>query len=110
MPIEWLGHAGTTLCFLAYLPQIIHLITERCSAGLCIRAYVMWIASALLLLAYAIAMGNAVFIILQSYQLCAGSLICFFGKKYEGRLCEDHGGESSSNTTAEGLEAPVALQ
>ena len=98
--MEWIGHAGTTLCILAYLPQIVHLIRERCSAGLCIRAYVMWIAAAVLLLSYAITRGDTVFIALQSYQLCAGSVIFFFCKKYEGRLCEEHGGQAADHETA----------
>ena len=91
MSIHWLGHLGTALCIAAYCPQILHLIKERCSAGLSVRAYGMWIASAFLLLSYAVAMGNAVFVVLQSYQLGAAALICVFCKKYEGRLCEDHG-------------------
>ena len=93
--MEWIGHAGTVLCVLAYLPQIVHLIRERCSAGLCLRAYVMWIGAASLLLSYAIATGDLVFIALQSYQLSAGSVILFFCKRYEGRLCEEHGGEGT---------------
>ncbi len=91
MPIHWLGHAGTTLCILAYLPQIIHLIRERCSGGLSARAYIMWATAAELLLAYSIAVGDAVFIALQSYQMGAAVLVCFFCKRYEGQLCEEHG-------------------
>jgi uncharacterized protein with PQ loop repeat len=90
----WLGFAGMTLCALAYLPQIIHLIRERCSAGLSVRAYVMWVVAGILLLCYAVAMRDAVFIALQSYNLAAATLICFFCKKYDGLLCEEHGGES----------------
>jgi uncharacterized protein with PQ loop repeat len=52
--IEWFGFLGTGLCFLAYLPQIVHLIKERCSAGLSLGAYFMWGIAAVLLLAYAI--------------------------------------------------------
>ena len=49
------------------------------------------------LLSYAVAVGDTVFIALQGYQLTAAMLICFFCKKYEGQLCEEH----------EGAEAPV---
>ncbi|NIS79660.1 MAG: hypothetical protein GTO14_05500 [Anaerolineales bacterium] len=94
MPMHWFGFAGTTLCVLAYLPQIIHLIRERCSAGLSFRAYMMWAVAAVLLLSYSVAMRDAVFIALQSYHLAAGTLVCFFCKKYEGLLCEEHGGKS----------------
>ena len=56
----------------------------------------MWIVSASLLLSHAVAMGDAVFVVLQSYQLGAATLICIFCEKYEGRLCEDHGGQQPS--------------
>ena len=94
MSIHWLGYAGTTLVILAYLPQIFHLLKERCSAGLCVRAYLMWVAASLLLLSYAVSQDDGVFVALQSYQLLSTGLICFFSKKYEHNLCEDHGGES----------------
>jgi len=94
MPMHWVGYAGMTLCAFAYLPQINHLIRERCSAGLSVRAYVCWIVAGALLLSYAVAMRDTVFIALQSYQLAAASLICFFSKKYEGFLCEEHRVES----------------
>jgi len=101
MSIHWLGHLGTTLCIAAYCPQILHLVRERCSAGISVRAYAMWVGSALLLLGYAIAMRDAVFIVLQSYQVAAATLICLFCKKYEGRLCEEHEapGRASSAVT-----------
>jgi uncharacterized protein with PQ loop repeat len=92
MPLHWLGYAGITLCALAYLPQIVHLIRWRCSAGLSMRAYLMWAVAAVLLLLYAITIRDTVFIVLQSYHLAAGTVICVFCKRYEGLLCEDHGG------------------
>ncbi len=93
MSIHWIGYAGTTVVVLAYLPQIIHLIRERCSAGLSHKAYLMWAGASALLLLYAVAIRNGVFIALQGYQLTAATLICFFCKKYEGQLCEEHDGE-----------------
>lgn len=97
MSMHWLGYTGTALVVLAYLPQIIHLITERCSAGLSMRAYLMWVTSAIFLLSYAISLGDQVFIALQSYQLLATTLICFYCKKYEYSLCEDHEGAVMRN-------------
>ena len=98
MTIHWLGYMGTALVIVAYLPQISHLITERCSAGLSVRAYVMWVTSAVLLLTYAISLGDGVFIALQTYQLVATAVICFCCKKYEHSLCEDHGGAPTNQT------------
>jgi uncharacterized protein with PQ loop repeat len=92
MSISWLGGIGTALVIVAYLPQIIHLVDEHCSAGLSFRAYVLWGLAAILLLSYAISQRDMVFIALQSYQLVATVLICFFAHKYEDSLCEIHGG------------------
>ena len=94
--IEWLGFAGITLCVLAYLPQIIHLIKEHCSAGLSPKAYFMWMISAVLLLTYSIVKEDPVFISLQGYHAGAGVLIFYFCLRYKGQLCEEHGGEPLS--------------
>jgi uncharacterized protein with PQ loop repeat len=93
MSIHWLGYTGTALVIVAYLPQIIHLVREQCSAGLSAGAYMLWGLAAILLLSYAISTRDPVFVALQSYQLGATVLICFFCKRYEGSLCEDHGGK-----------------
>ena len=93
--IEYLGFAGMTLCILAYLPQIIHLIKEKCSWGLSESAYIIWAIASMLLLSYAICARDTVFIALQSYQLGSTVLIIFFCRKYKGSLCEEHGGEPS---------------
>ncbi len=94
--IEWLGFAGMALCVLAYLPQIIHLLKEHCSAGLSPGAYCMWVIAALMLLAYAIAKSDAVFISLQSYNVGASTLILYYCLRYRSQLCEEHGGEPLS--------------
>lgn len=91
--IEWVGFTGIALCVLAYLPQIIHLIKEHCSAGLSPGAYCMWIIAALLLLTYAIAKRDVVFISLQSYHVAASTLILYYCLRYRDQLCEEHGGE-----------------
>ena len=91
--IEWLGFAGIALCVLAYLPQVVHLIKEHCSAGLSPGAYYMWVIAALLLLVYAIAKSDPVFISLQSYQLVASTVILYYCLRYRGQFCEGHGGE-----------------
>jgi uncharacterized protein with PQ loop repeat len=91
--IEWLGFAGIALSVLAYLPQIVHLIKEQCSAGLSLWAYSLWSMAALLLLAYAIARKDLVFISLQSYQAVATALVLYYCLRYRNQLCEDHGGQ-----------------
>ena len=90
--MSWLGGAGTALVIVAYLPQIVHLIREHCSAGISCTAFGMWGLGGVLLLSYAISLGDPVFTVLQTYQLGASSLICFFGYKYKDSLCDEHGG------------------
>ncbi len=104
--IEWLGFAGIALCVLAYLPQIIHLIKEHCSAGLSPGAYFIWIIAALLLLTYAIAKRDPVFISLQSYHVGASALILYYCLRYRDQLCEEHGGEPLA-VRLEGTRAEV---
>jgi uncharacterized protein with PQ loop repeat len=107
MSVQWFGYLGTTLVVLAYLPQIHHLIRERCSAGLSVRAYECWLVAAVLLVCYAVAVRDTVFIALQGYQLAAASIIYFLSKKYEGMRCEDHG---SRDATAERASVNVGVQ
>ncbi len=91
--IEWFGFAGIGLCILAYLPQVTHLIKERCSAGLSSGAYCMWGIAAMLLLSYAIIRRDPVFIALYTYQVGVITLICYYCRKFKGQFCEVHGGE-----------------
>ncbi|MGQ0592120.1 MAG: PQ-loop repeat-containing protein [Gammaproteobacteria bacterium] len=50
MSIHWFGYVGTALVIVAYLPQITHLIREKCSAGISFGAYAIWVVAAVLLL------------------------------------------------------------
>ena len=84
---EWLGFAGMALSVLAYLPQVIHLIRERCSGGLSPGAYCMWGIAASLLLIYAIAKRDPVFVSLQSYHVGASGLLFYYCLRYRGQPC-----------------------
>jgi uncharacterized protein with PQ loop repeat len=81
MEFEWLGFIGTGLVVLAYFPQLVHLVRERCSAGLSIGAYSMWATASVFLLIYAINLNDTVFIALQAFKVCATLLIMYFGVK-----------------------------
>ena len=94
MSIHWFGYVGTALVIVAYLPQITHLIRAKCSAGMSFGAYAIWVVAAGLLLAYAIMRRDPVFTALQSYQVVAAGLICFYAKRFEHGFCETHGGGS----------------
>ena len=96
MSIHLLGFAGTGLVIVAYLPQVTHLIRERCSMGVSSGAYLIWGIAALLLLSYAVVKRDPVFIALQSYQLGATTLIFLLSRRYRASVCELHGGHSGS--------------
>ena len=96
MEIEWLGYAGTFLVIVAYLPQIIHLTREGCTAGISINAYLTWSSASVLLLSYAIHQRDPVFIALQVYQLIVTTSILYLSYKHRGQNCDLHGGPGSA--------------
>jgi lipid-A-disaccharide synthase-like uncharacterized protein len=87
---ELLGIAGISIGALAYLPQVLHLAREHCSAGVSSRAWVMWLASSLLIGALALHRHDPVFITLQASSLTSSAAIVFLAHRYRGMLCEAH--------------------
>lgn len=88
---ELLGLTGAALAAYAYLPQITHLVRERCSAGLSERAFVLWLVSSVLMTTHAVGIGSPVFIVLGAQQIMATSVIAFFCHRYRGQACPSHG-------------------
>ena len=78
----------------------LHLIREKCSAGISFGAYAIWVVAAVLLLTYAILTRDPVFMALQSYQVLATGLVCFYSKRFEHNLCEIHGGSAQVEASA----------
>jgi uncharacterized protein with PQ loop repeat len=87
---ELLGFTGAGLVIIAYLPQVIHLIKERCSAGISLWTYQLWLAAAALLLAHAAMIGAVVFIILQAVTMILTAAVIVYAYKYHGLVCESH--------------------
>jgi len=87
---EVLGFIGIVIAVVAYVPQIVHLLKEKCSAGLSLQTYYLWLISSCLLLINAILIPSAVFIMLQICNLVAVSLIIMYGRKYQGMRCFTH--------------------
>ncbi len=85
-----LGFVGTGLVIVGYIPQIVHLIKERCTAGISITAFSLWCAASFLFLVHAATIGDAVFVVLQAVNLAAGGLIVWFCRKFEGEVCPFH--------------------
>jgi uncharacterized protein with PQ loop repeat len=85
-----LGSVATGLVIVGYIPQIVHLIKERCTAGLSISAFSLWCTASFLFLIHAAMIGDAVFVGAQTVNLVAGGLIVGFCKRYEGQVCPFH--------------------
>jgi lipid-A-disaccharide synthase-like uncharacterized protein len=87
---EIVGAAGIAISMLAYLPQVVHLAKEHCSAGVSSRAWVMWLISSLLIGSLALHRHDPVFILLQISTLTAAAVILFLAHRYRGLVCEAH--------------------
>jgi hypothetical protein len=87
---EILGAAGIVISALAYVPQVIHLAREHCSAGISSRAWAMWLTSSLLVGALAVHHRDVVFITLQVSTLASASVIVLLAHRYRGMTCEAH--------------------
>lgn len=87
---ELLGLTGAAIAAYAYLPQITHLVRERCSAGLSERAFGLWLLSSVLMTTHAISIRSPVFIVLGGQQIVATGVIAFFCRRYRGQVCPSH--------------------
>ncbi len=87
---EVAGFLGVVVAAAAYVPQITHLIGERCSAGISRPAFGAWLTSSVLMTAHALAIGAGVFIALGVVQVSATALILVFMVKYEHSFCASH--------------------
>jgi uncharacterized protein with PQ loop repeat len=85
-----LGLVATGLVIVGYIPQIVHLIKEHCTAGISISAFSLWCMASLFFLIHAAMIGDAVFIGAQTVNLVTGGLIVGFCKRYEGEVCPFH--------------------
>jgi hypothetical protein len=88
--LDSLGYAGTAVVIAAYAPQIWHLSRERCSAGISVRAYALWIGGSLLFLGHAVNINDSVFTLVQVVNVLALSAIVVLARRYSGQLCEMH--------------------
>jgi uncharacterized protein with PQ loop repeat len=85
-----IGLLGAAISGFAYLPQISHLINEKCSAGISQRAYALWILSSALLFINALYIHSLVFVVLGIIQLVSTITIYIFSSKYKNQVCEFH--------------------
>jgi lipid-A-disaccharide synthase-like uncharacterized protein len=97
---EILGIIGIAISVAAYVPQVIHLAREHCSAGVSSRAWAMWLAGGLLVGLVAVRRGDPVFILLQLSSLTSAAVILFLARRYKGMACETHAHLISARPTA----------
>jgi len=71
MGIELIGWLGSAVVIAAYWPQIYHLYVEKCAGGLSLMTWLLWLVSSSLLLAYAIILGDFLFICIQIINVIA---------------------------------------
>lgn len=88
--IELIGVLGIAISVLAYLPQVVHLAKERCSAGVSGRAWAMWLVSSVLIGALAVHRRDLVFILLQVSSMTSAAIILSLARRYRGMVCEVH--------------------
>lgn len=105
---EVAGYVGAALAGAAYVPQIWHLVAERCAAGLSRVAFGVWLTSSMLVTAHAVTTSDTVFIALGITQIAAVTVILAFSTRYAHSRCASHrqpglpaSGSGPSNATTE---------
>jgi lipid-A-disaccharide synthase-like uncharacterized protein len=84
------GFAGTLIMAIAYVPQIVHLARERCSAGVSLPAWLLWLLGSVLIFSHALVVMDVVFITLQTVNILAMFLIIVLCKRYTNMVCTAH--------------------
>ena len=85
-----LGLIGTLIVAIGYLPQIVHIAREGCSAGISVKAWYLWLLSSVLVFAHAFMILDVVFLALQTVNVLAIATIIVLAKRYEHAVCKMH--------------------
>jgi uncharacterized protein with PQ loop repeat len=88
--LSLLGYIGTGLVVGAYAPQISHLWTEHCSAGISEGAYALWALASALFLGHSIVIGDTVFMVTQLVNLVALAIILVLARRFRDQICAAH--------------------
>jgi uncharacterized protein with PQ loop repeat len=94
---QLVGFLGTGVVAAAYIPQILHLVKEHCSAGISMNAYALWWVASILFLIHAAMIRDVVFVFAQIVNLAAIGAIAFCVKKYARQMCLRHLQEARTN-------------
>src|SRR4051812_20391070 len=85
-----IGMIGALIAGYAYLPQIRHLIKERCSAGISRTAFALWFVSSTLVTINAVYIHSVTFIVLGAIQITSTGLIFIYSTRYKNMVCPFH--------------------
>jgi uncharacterized protein with PQ loop repeat len=85
-----IGYLGTGLVIVAYAPQILHLWTEQCSAGISERAYAIWALASALFLGHSIVISDTVFMVTQLVNIVALAIILVLARRFRNQICAAH--------------------
>jgi uncharacterized protein with PQ loop repeat len=81
---DWIGLTGAAIAGYAYVPQITHLIKERCSAGISRTVFALWFVSSVLVTISALFIQSVVFISLGVVQISATAIIFSIARNTKG--------------------------
>ena len=95
MTIKLIGWAGTAIVIIAYWPQIHHLYIEKCAWGLSIPTWLLWLLSSVLLLSYAIMLGDLLFVFVQLINITAIVTTIVLARR-GNKICPYHLAESKA--------------
>jgi lipid-A-disaccharide synthase-like uncharacterized protein len=85
-----LGFIGTLIVAIGYLPQIVHIAREGCSAGVSVNAWYLWLLASVLVFTHAFMVVDVVFVALQTVNIFAIMTIIVLAKRYEHMVCKIH--------------------
>ena len=95
-----IGYIGTGFVIGAYVPQIWHLWTEHCSAGISERAYALWALASALFLGHSITIGDAVFMVTQLVNVVALAIILVLARRFRNQICAAHAHQLHAESTS----------
>lgn len=84
---EVAGYAGAALAGAAYVPQISHMVRERCVAGISRPAFLVWFIASALILVRAVATAEMVFVALGGLQTAATGFISVYVAAHRDCYC-----------------------
>jgi uncharacterized protein with PQ loop repeat len=88
--MSFIGYLGTGLVIGAYAPQIWHLWTQHCSAGISERAYALWVLASALFLGHSVIIADPVFMVTQLVNIVALATILVLARRFRKQICAEH--------------------